>query len=339
MTESRQNMIVGVFALTSVLVLVVMIFMFGGGSGLFTDTYNIEVYFKTALHGVQEGQGVTLYGKRIGETKGVEFINEDRMQDGVKVIVAVESQYELPASSVMKVASSIMGFGRPNIEIEVTQPDDPAKLPRDGTGTINGMVVHPLDQVLPPHMQTTLETAAEEFASLAAALTPVSENLNRLLESRDVEDVDLDKVSANLDSSIQRLDTVLKNINVIIGDPQNVENFAEVLANAREFTERGIDVADNFAQLSADGQETVAHMNDLLTRLSMTADDMSSVLKNLDRTIVQINEGKGTAGLFLHDNRLYEEMVLTARRMSKTLDDFREVLDMAKRGELRIKAF
>ncbi len=43
--------------------------------------------------------------------------------------------------------------------------------------------------------------------------------------------------------------------------------------------------------------------------------------------------------MFLRDNRLYEELVLTTRRLTKALDDMREVLDIAKQGKLRIKAF
>lgn len=339
MTESRQNMVVGVFALTSVVVLVAMIFIFGGGQHLFEDTYDIQVHFPGGLNGVQEGQGVTLYGKRVGETKTVEFWDAEKMQDGVKVVVAIEAEYDIPADCEMRVAASIMGFGRPNIEIVVKPTADERKLPRDGSGVIMGGSRHPLDQVVPPHMQTTLENATKEIANLAAALTPVGKNLSRMLESRDVSDVDLQKVSANLDSVIQRFDTVLKNVNVVIGDPQNIRNFSETLANARQISEDGVTLTKNITQISEDGKQTIKDANQLLTRLAMATDDMSRVLQDLDRTIVQMNEGKGTAGLLLNDNRLYEEMVLTARRMSKMIDDFREVLDMAKRGDLRIKAF
>lgn len=338
MSERRQTTIVGVFTLAGLGVLCALVFMFGGGRTLFASTYHINAHFPKGLTGVQPGQGVTLYGKRIGETAAVDFWNPDRMEEGVKVVIAIEQKYDLSAACEMVVATSIMGIGRPDVRIYVLDPNDRRKLPRDGTGSITGRMVHPLDQVVPPHMQATLEQAAADLGALAKALTPVAENLDRLLQARDVKEVDLQKVSANLDTVVQRFDAALKNVNVVLGDEQNQANFKETLASMRKMSESGAAVMDDLKEMSGDGKVTMKDAGVLMRRLTGAADDISAVLKRLDQTLALLNDKQGSLGLLLNDNRLYEEMVLSARRLTKALDDMREVLDLAKQGKLRIKA-
>jgi phospholipid/cholesterol/gamma-HCH transport system substrate-binding protein len=330
---------VGAFALAGLGVLCSLVFLFGGGRMLFADTYNINVHFPQGLTGVQSGQGVTLYGKRIGETQAVDFWNEQRMEEGVKVIVAVENKYELPRASEMIVATSIMGIGRPTIQLVVLDPKDARKIPKDGTGSITGQMVNPLDQVVSPHMQSTFEAAAKNIGELAAALKPAGENLARLLEARDVKQVDVQQLTANLDTVIQRFDLALKNMNVILGDEQNQANLKDTLANARKMSESGAVAMQNISAMTEDGRATMKDASVLIRKLAGTADDLSGVLKRMDQTLALLNDKQGSLGLMLNDNRLYEEMVLSARRLTKALDDLREVLDLAKQGKLRIKAF
>ncbi len=343
MEVTRQNTIVGLFTLTGVAVLLFLVFIFGGGRALFTKTYEIRVHFAQGVVGVEAGQGITLYGKRIGETKSVEFwtdptTGQESTENGVVVIMAIRAEHDIPRSSEVVVASSIMGFGRPAIRLKVDdRAFDPEVLPHDGTGEIKGSMVKMLDQVLPPHLQNTLSEATESLRDLARALTPVASNLARLLESRDLDKVDLEELTANLDTVIQRFDTTLKNINTLIGDETNIANFNAILANAKTMSDSGIVAMNNLAELSQDGSKTMKETEKLMRKLTASADDLSIVLKRMDQTLALVNEGEGTAGLLLRDNRLYEELVLSAKRLTKALDDVREIADMMKRGQVQIK--
>ncbi len=88
-----------------------------------------------------------------------------------------------------------------------------------------------------------------------------------------------------------------------------------------------------------DGPQLMKDTSVLVGKLAEATDGLSSFLKGADQSLTTLNEGEGSAALFLRDNRLYEELVLTTRRLTKALDDMREVLDIAKQGKLRIKAF
>lgn len=346
MNESRRNTIVGMFAIFALVAMTGLVFMFGGGRSWFADRYPIRVYFPNGVTGIAEGQSVTLSGKRIGETTSVEFHDTEHVSSGVDVIVSVDGAYDLPSDAIVRVAASIMGFGRPAIQIHLSEKPGAENLPRDGTGMIRGEMIAMLDQLLPPELQgtliksaDTLTNAASQMGDLAGSLKPVTVELTRLLESRKIEDVNAQRVHANLDTVVQRMDGGLKNLNDVLGDPQNQENLRQILANGRQMTERGTLLMDDLRQTATDGRALFTQGQRTLQSLAGASDQMSSVLVRLDKAATDLSEGRGTAGLFLRDNRLYEELVLSARRLTKALDDIRDVMEMAKRGELKIKAF
>lgn len=339
MNEGRRNTVVGLFAIFGIVAMTALVFMFGGGRSWFADRYKIRVFFPHGVIGVAEGQGVTLSGKRIGETTSVEFHDPNNVAAGVDVVVAVDGQYDLPKSAVVRVAASIMGFGRPAIQMTVGDKPISEKLPRDGTGVIRGEMIAMIDQLLPPEIQTTLTQSAAQMGDLAASMRPVSVELTRLLESRSIDDVNLHKVTANLDTVVQRMDSGLKNLNDVLGDPQNQENLRQILVNGRSMTERGTLLMDDMRLVAADGRALFAQGQRMMQTMVSVTDQANAVLVQLNKAAAQMNDGQGTAGLFLRDNRLYEELVLSARRLTKALDDIRDVMEMAKRGELKIKAF
>jgi phospholipid/cholesterol/gamma-HCH transport system substrate-binding protein len=326
--KSNQNAVVGMFVLTGIIVLTGLVFMFGGGRTIFTNAYEVNVLFPDGVVGVQPGQSVTLGGKRIGETKDVKFANPEQLEKGIVVVVGVEREYALPRSSEMLLTSNLIGFGRPFLQLTFHDPKDQNYLPKDGTATIPGRMVDPMDSVMP---KEALRKTMDSFEQLARSMTPVAQNLTRMMEARGFKEVDTEHLAANLDTVVQRLDMVLKSFNTIAGDPVNQENLKATLANARQMSENGVRMVKSLESFSADGTR-------LLQKLTMTAETMSGMLARMDAMIATMSQGKGTVGLMLNDNRLYEEMLLTAKRMTKMLDDMREVLDLAKKGQLRIKA-
>lgn len=338
MGSRYQNTIVGVFVLLGILVMGGLIMAFGGGRTLFANTYDVQVVFADGMLGVQDGQGVTLSGKRIGETHGIQFVDPANLEKGVAVTIAVEG-YDLPAASEMIVAAPVMGIGKPLIQINVLNATDERKLPRDGSGRIPGRMMRNIDQLVPRATLETFENATKHIGELAAALRPVAVNLGQLLEQRGIQQVDQQGLAANMATLIQRFDGTLKSLNAIIGSDANRTNFADLLANSRKISESGVSTMQNMSEISAQGRQLVQDTTQVMQRMVGVAEEMSAALKQMQLAAAALNTRNGTVGLLLNDNRLYEEMLLTARRMTKMLDDMREVLDLAKKGQLKIRAF
>jgi phospholipid/cholesterol/gamma-HCH transport system substrate-binding protein len=338
MGSRYQNFIVGIFVFVGLIVLGGLIVIFGGGKTLLVKTYDLRVLFPGGVAGVQSGQTVTLNGKRIGETRDLAFADPVHLERGVKVLVAIEG-FSLPAASEMIVSPPAMGLGKPLIELQVLDPTDTRKLPRDGTAQINGQMRSAMDQLVPKNMQKSFLDASTHIGELAAALTPVANNLSRLLEQRDVKEVDLKGITANMATLIQRFDATLKSLNELIGSEANQRNFSEVLANAKKISETGVTAMQNVTDLSGQGKDLMKNLTELMQHMIGLSDNLSGVLKRMDTVVLSMNKKEGTIGLMLNDGRLYEEMLLTMRRLTKLLDDFREVADQAKKGQLRIRAF
>lgn len=333
MSARQQNTAVGVFALVAIVVMTGLVMAFGGGRSLFSWTYNVSAYFPAGVQSVQPGQSVTLNGKRIGETREIRFRDDKDLSKGVVVVVEVE-EYEIPANCEMIVSPNIMGLGKPPLEIRVIDAVTGKKLPTDGTAEIPGRMKPMLDQLIPPQTQDSLMLATKHIGELAAALRPLAENLGRLTEARTMQDVDMQKMSANLDTVIQRFDQVLKSFNAVIGDSTNQENFSTTLANARKMSESGAAAMDNIRNTTVHGEQLAKDLGSLLGKLAQATDQLSGMLKTMDQTLATLNDKKGTVGLLLNDNRLYEELLLSARRLSKLLDEARATFEKANKGEL-----
>lgn len=349
MNERKQNLIVGLFAIGGLCVLAVLVLMFGDVLTFFTmKTYIVRVNFlEGASAAIREGTAVTLNGKRVGQTKSIEFISTTQPAQGVYVNVAVDVRYGLPHGTTAAVLTSLMGFGRPALQLIVTKEvaQNP-ELPRDGTAQIPGSLVPMLDQLLPRQMQSTLNTASKQIGDLAEALTPVAADMHQLLDVRSIDDVDREaaqKLTANLYTAVQRLDSTLKSLNLIVGDPKNRDNFSTTLVNIRNAT-------DEFSKISRDFRASLARWDQTLDtvktnvdtsgrKLADVADSADRLLGTAQKTFLLMNEGKGTAGLFLNDNRLYESMVLTTDRLSKAIDELREIMSLMKKGELKYRVF
>lgn len=339
MAENHQKTIVGVFALSGLTLLFMLTLLFGGGRTLFERTYEVSVRFADAVDGISTGQPVTLNGKRVGDTKAIKFWDSENLSEGIRVVMAIDDVYRIPSDATVEVTPGLIQFGRPPIRIVLGEKPSGADLPLDGSGVLSGRVVSMPEQVLPPKVQGQVERVMDEVADLAAALKPVARNLDELLESRPLSAVDQKEMTANFATIVERFDVTLQNFNTILADPENVQNLKVTLENARQMSQSGAEAMADFREFSAQSKVVAADVSKLMRQLTETSDNLSAVLIKIETTVASLNSPKGTIGSLLNDNRLYEELLLSARRLTNTLDDMREVLDIAKKGELRIRAF
>lgn len=353
MNEERRNLTVGAFVLVGFVLLGWLIIQFGespmwlrkiiGGA-----TYPVTILFDE-LWGVQEGTEIRMGVGPVGRVRELAFRDPQRPGLGVKVVADINREILIPAASVAVVHPAALGLGRSTIMIESTGTGA-EMLPTDGTGTLRGEMAGALDQVVPPEVIVTLEKTAAAIGTLAEELTPAARDLHELLQPRPLEAVDEaargggPRVLANISTLVQRVDLTFKNVNAVIGDPQNQDNLRVAIENLRQTTERARQAAEQFEQfaaelretgqdaraLIADGSELVrntdARIHDLHRRLVTLSDQMSELLDYANSAARDLAEGQGTAALLLRDTKLYEEMTLTFERLASTVEDLRRLL-------------
>lgn len=105
---------------------------------------------------------------------------------------------------------------------------------------------------------------------------------------------------------------------------------------------------DEFHAFAADARTSVARVTDTVTdtgerveqlagRLVHSADKLSQLMTTLNQIATKIDEGEGTAGRFINDDRLYREFIDTADQMSKLMGELRELVAQWKDKGVRLK--
>ncbi|HOB76414.1 MAG TPA: MlaD family protein [Phycisphaerae bacterium] len=354
MNERRRNVIIGIFVLGGLTALAVLIIKFGEASALLQTGYEVQARFDRVL-GMREGITVTLAGVSVGRIKRVDLLDRQDPSQGAVVVMEIRSEFPIPSRSVALAIQPLMG--QPAIQIvPPVVPTEP--LPRDGTAVLAGRQLNALSQIIDQQMMATVEKTTARVGQLAEALTPVAHDLHVLFEKRTTAEVDAAKaaaarpdgvpttqqVTANLYTAVERLHNVLTRIEEVVGDPAVQSNFKDSLANLRVASEDARQAAASFREFSGQARQVGAKVDALTVKLDATLDTTHSHIDKLGRSLLansdkmsklfdqfilagrQIAEGDGTVGMLLRDPKLYDELLLTVRRLKDAAADLQALI-------------
>lgn len=353
MKESRQNFWVGMFGLFGLGALAVLIVLFGQ-SGFWSkpaDAYVINIRFKQAT-GVRPGTVATVGGIPVGRVVKVDFVDPARFDDGVNVEITLDEGRLLPVGSRAFTSEPGLGMGRPPIAISPGSPD--GQMLASGA-TIPGEISSAVESLVPQQIVANFDKTATRISEAAAALTPVLQDLHEVMQPRSTEAVDAPGGPAgNLSSAMARLDASLKNFNDVLGDPQlkdrvrgSIENFHAMTEDGRVVMAELKDTSVTVREAAADAKALINRTSEAVTRVEGNADQLtrdlrgslevaSRVLTSMDKALEKIRSGEGTMGRLLTDERLYESLVLTFRRLAETTEEFRLLVKDWQKGKIKI---
>jgi phospholipid/cholesterol/gamma-HCH transport system substrate-binding protein len=354
MSETRHNFWVGLFVLCGLTALGALIVLFGQGPTWLIggDRYTLNIFFDYAS-GIRAGTQVTVSGKEIGRVTEVGFRDPNNLTLGVKVVVAIENQYELPRGSRAETfQAGFLAGGRPPISI-IPGPSD--AVPLQPGEELRGVILSATDSIFPTGVVDTFEKSATQIGEAAGALKPVLQDLHEIMQPRSTAEVDMPGgPPGNLSTAMARIDGTLRNVNEIIGDPELQQQVKDSVANIHEITEDGkIVLADlkeaatgvkevvaDAKTLVGNGQASLQKMDGHMDRLARKGVDFfeggSRVLDEVHMTTQHINQGEGTVGRLITDGKLYEAMVLTFRRLAETTEEFRLLVKDWQEGKVRV---
>lgn len=354
MKEMRRNMMVGLFVLFGLTALCVLIVLFGRGptwlgSG---NTYALDIHFDS-VSGIRPGTLVTLYGKTIGRVQEVGFRDAENFIAGVKVVAAIESQYRLPRFTRAETVEAGLGMGRPPIEI-IPGPTDAEPLPPGEY--IKGETRSAVESIFPGHIVATFDKSATQIGEAAAAMTPVLEDLHEVMRPRTPQEVDHPSgPPGNLSSAMTRFDSTLKHFNTVLGDPEVQSQVKDAVANFHKLSEDGSAALADIRLAAAEAREVVADAKVVVGNANTSLDKLNTNIDTLTRSAVDVLEragkvldplyttakrlasGEGTLGKLTIDDRLYEAMVLSFRRLGKTAEEFELLLKQWQKEGMRIR--
>jgi phospholipid/cholesterol/gamma-HCH transport system substrate-binding protein len=291
--QNKRNMIVGAFVVVGVLVFIYMVFLFGELPVAVTKitSYSVKVRFPFAP-GVQENTPVQYCGYQIGRVTYVAPPMPYQDKDGrfihqVTVEMAISRNYpSIPAN--VKVKLSRRGMGSSYIEL------------------------------------STLPMTSEEFSALepkflrqGMILQGESGSANELL-SQELQD--------KVDMFFTKVTILADNLNTVIGDVNNQQNFKKSLANLSKATEESVTTLQEIREFSQTGKE----------KLASVSEEMGETLIELRRMLNKINSGEGTVGKLIYDDKLYENLVDSSEELKAALEKMKRPSTKPAKKVLRL---
>ena len=322
--QRRRDVIVGIFVICGLAALGWMVFKFGDLPTAVTQMKSFQIYvqFPTAP-GVQKDTPVRFCGYQIGRVTHVmspeiRKDDADREYHQTVCVLSINKRYvDIPSNVDIKLMTR--GLGSSYIELQV----DPEKLPappRDPNDTTTRFLVNGM------HLQGSAGISSEFFPEES------QEKLNTLVDS---------------------IGTFIGNANDIIGDPENKSNIKATLANLTEATENASAVMDKATEMMTDAEKTLAEFRTLastgtetvkgldtkaerlVSALIGTTGEISQAVAQLRLAMEKVNQGEGTAGRFITDAKVYENLRESTEQLNLLLKDFKELIDKVSEKGLR----
>ncbi len=341
MTETKRNLAVGSFVVASLVVLATLMAWFGETpEWLGGNEWTLLITETRDLRGIAQGTPVQLNGVEIGRVKDLRFSDPQRPDLGVVVVTGIKDQYSVPQGALARLYGATLGFGAGRVEIVVEPGVNRLPLDKEDA-TIRGEMRSLVGEFITKDMVDSVQRMIGNIGNLAGEATPVAKNLARFLEERPVAKVSQPgaEMTANITTVVERLDNLVASLNEVLGDVNVQGDVKDVVRNvksAAETLKETIVLWKSQTQRTADNVNTgidnvEANFDRSFVKLNMVLDDLDDGAKSLARTMQYVAEGKGTAGLLVRDDRLYEAAVLSLRRFSEAMGSLNAILGKIER--------
>lgn len=345
MTESVRNTLVGLFVVASLAVLGVLMVWFGETpSWLSRGEWTLQIRGVHELSGIGEGSPVNLNGVGIGRVTRLGFEDSRKPQEGVVIYTRIRREFSVPAGAKAKVYGATFGLGMGHVDLVMTSRAPTQPLPKDGSAVLRGEMHSTIREVISQEFIDSVQTTIVRIGDLAKAATPVADNLSNLLEQRSVEEVQRPGAAEkgfmpNLSTVMERLDHLIAHVNAVLGDEHVQEDVKVAVRDVKEATE---DLKTTIALWKKESERTSENLNQGIdsveehvdrsfVKINEVLDRLDEAAKGLAVVMREVAEGRGTAGLITHDERLYEAAVITFDRLQELIGTLQRIASKIER--------
>lgn len=301
----KKNIIIGFTVLASLTALFLGINFLKGKQIFNKERIFYALYNK--VDGLSKSDKVTIKGFKVGHISEVKFTDEN----ATKLLVAftVDGNYNIPKNTVAQIVTTDI-MGSRSLELEF--PEVAEKYAHSGDtlrGTLSlGLKEEVSAQVLP------IKAKAEELMSsldtlLIAAHTVLGSNSQRNL----IASIE------NMSKTFSHLEKATGNLENIMGSEKGtmigiLRNFESITQNLKQNEDKISNILTNFSSLT----DTLiqADVSGTLLEAQNALQEFTSIMKS-------VNKGEGSAGAFLTDRGLYNQMENAATNLNRLMSDIR----------------
>ena len=342
---------VGIFVLLGLAVFGFLILNATGDFNPFETKVTLKARFANA-DGLREGAEVQLAGVNIGKVTAVKLLPFDSPEDAkIEAVFSVSPILDgkpitdrvRTDSTAQLVATSVLANDK---MINITP------------GTPEGSAVTP-NHVLNSSAAISINQLTQTGNDLLQQINKLAIPTNEILNKANQGDGTLGKV-INDESLYKNLDTTVSEAKLsmlkiqnlldrvktgdgtagkLLNDPELYNNLNKTVAQLQQMStdlRNGKGTAGKLLSDEALYEDTKATINDVrasLKEIKPALKNLNEISKDIQTLARELNEGKGTAGKLLKDDRLYEDTRTTIARLNSTTQKFEAMLTDARAGK------
>ncbi len=278
----------GILAIGAILLLIFG-YSFLKGTNLLDK--NREFYVKyDNVEGLAQAAPVTINGLTVGKVQKISFANS---KGGLIVKFTVEKDFDFSKSSIVRIYSSGLLGGK---NLGIYPEYDVHNIAKSGD-TLRGDVEDGM------------------LTAVSKALGPLEKKVNNTLATVDtlllnVNDIVDEKTRKNLKEAIENLNNTLNSFSGVS------ENLNHILANNTGKLDNTFTNLDKTAN-------NLSKLTDSLSKLDTgkLARDLQDVVDKMNKIVDGVNNGDGSIGKLLKDDKLYENLEGASRQLEQLLQD------------------
>ena len=289
---------IGFFAIVSIIALVFGV-NYLKGVNILNDNSDFYAVYEN-IGGLQVGSPVLVNGYKVGMVSNIDLLTEQNQN--LLVTISLDKEFDIVTNTVCKIVNQDL-MGTKGIALVLGDTDD---LVRNGDTLISGIEGSLQDevnaQILP------LKNKAEELiGSIDSVMMIVTAVLNK--DTRE-----------NLRNSLSSLDKTFELMS---------QTMAKVDSMVDLNDERIAKVVKNLESISSNLESSNGEIKNILTNFSSLSDslakaDIATVLQNVSDITTKINDGEGSIGLLLKDDKIYVNFEKSTRELASLLQDIKK---------------
>ena len=289
---------IGFFAIVSIIALVFGV-NYLKGVNILNDNSDFYAVYEN-IGGLQVGSPVLVNGYKVGMVSNIDLLTEQNQN--LLVTISLDKEFDMAKNTVCKIVNQDL-MGTKGISLILGDTDD---LVRGGDTLISGIEATLQDevnaQILP------LKNKAEELiGSIDSLMMIVTAVLNK--DTRD----NLRNSLSSLDKTFELMSQTMVRVDSMVDI--NDDRIAKVVKNLESIT-------SNFESSNGEIKNILSNFSSLSD--SLVKSDIATVLQNISDITTKINNGEGSIGLLLKDDKIYANFEKSTHELASLLEDIKK---------------
>lgn len=290
---------VGLLAVISIALLIIG-YSFLKGNDVFSRDNTYHALYNR-VDGLTASKPVLVNGYQIGRVSSLDLQPDGRIRAEFKV----KSSYTIPQNTIARISSTDL-LGSKAIVFELGDSPSPAT---DGGELIAEDVKNILEQVEPIQKK-----AADIAAVLDSVLSSINNTINEDFQKN------FNRSLNSIANSLNSLEGITGQLNTLVGREKG--RISDILANVESITE-------NFQANNEQINSLLSNLNEISDQVAKanfaeTIQSANKAMGDFQQVVDRIENGEGSIGLLLKDEKLYENLKSASENLDALLIDMKE---------------